>query len=97
MSGFIAGLFCGSDLIFRLVVLGLVNMDRGMEAKHDDEVNLSTEVFLCLFFAGAVGGLVTVLAYMSDVSMPKAVIAGGAAAGAAFIWARSVISSKKRR
>lgn len=97
MRGFIADLICGSDLLFSSVMLTFPNMERGIGDRGDDELKLSTEVFLCLFFAGVVGGLVTALTYMSDMSLSKAVIAGGAAAGAAFVWARSVIGPKNRR
>jgi small-conductance mechanosensitive channel len=44
-----------------------------------------------LVFAVLAGGVVAVLTHMSGLGVPQSLIAGGGAAGAAFLWANSVI------
>lgn len=52
---------------------------------------LELKAFVLLLFAVLVGCAAGVLTCLSGVKAPQAVIAGGAAAGAAFLWAKSVL------
>ena len=52
---------------------------------------LDLATFVLLMFAVAVGGVVTDLTQSSGVDLPQSLLAGGAAAGAALLWARSVL------
>jgi hypothetical protein len=56
---------------------------------------LDLETFVLLLFAAVVGGLATALMYMSTSHVPQSLMTGGAAAGAALLWARSVIKPPK--
>lgn len=48
-------------------------------------------MFVLLLFAVAVGGVVTNLTQSSGVSFAQSLLAGGAAAGAALLWARALL------
>lgn len=61
---------------------------------HDRSI-LDFEAFVLLLFAAIVGGLVVTLSYVSGISLPQALMAGGGSAGAALLWARAVIKPPK--
>ncbi|MEU0519735.1 hypothetical protein [Streptosporangium sp. NPDC006007] len=52
---------------------------------------LELKAFVLLLFAVLVGCATGVLTCLSGVKVPQAVIAGGAAAGAALLWAKGVL------
>jgi hypothetical protein len=54
-------------------------------------VRLELQTFVMLVFAVLAGGVVVVLTRMSGPGVPQSLIAGGGAAGAAFLWANAVI------
>ncbi|WP_431901610.1 hypothetical protein [Nonomuraea sp. bgisy101] len=54
-------------------------------------------MFVLLLFASIVGGTAATLTYLSTSQLPQALLAGGAALGAAFLWGRAVIKPPKTR
>lgn len=61
-----------------------------------DRPILDLESFVLLMFATMVGYLVTTLSYESGMSFSQALLTGGGSAGAALLWARTVIKPPKR-
>lgn len=61
-----------------------------------DRPILDLESFVLLMFATMVGYLVTTLSYESGMSLSQALLTGGGSAGAALLWARTVIKPPKR-
>ncbi len=63
----------------------------------DDSPRLDLTMFVLLLFASIVGGTAATLTYLSTSQLPQALLAGGAALGAAFLWGRAVIKPPKTR
>jgi len=57
---------------------------------NDHHSPLDLYTIIIVFFAEAVGGSVAALTYWAQPSVPHAWLAGGAAFGAAMVWAMSV-------
>lgn len=62
---------------------------------HPPEPFLDLEAFVLLVFAMAVGGVVAALMHVSGSGLPHAVMAGGAAAGGALLWARALTQPRQ--
>ena len=71
-------------------------IDRKEKENMIDHPILDLESFVLLMFATMVGYLVTTLSYESGMSFSQALLTGGGSAGAALLWARTVIKPPKR-